>query len=75
MEVRATCQSTLPDYDLIRVEDPPAPQVDQIFAAIRAYNEPLVGAWHPLRIAFFARDATICFLAVSMALLREAGFS
>ncbi len=60
--MEATCQRNCPAHDLIRVEDPQAPEVDQIFAAIRAYNEPWVGEWNPLRIAFFARDAQDQFL-------------
>jgi GNAT superfamily N-acetyltransferase len=50
------------EHTIVLVENPPAPQVDQIFAAIRAYNHPWVGEWNPLRIAFFAHDPQGHFL-------------
>jgi hypothetical protein len=50
------------ESQLIRVDNPSAPEIDQIFAIIRAYNDAHIGVWSPKRFAFFVRDAHDNFL-------------
>ena len=47
---------------LVRVENPAAPEIDQIFAVIRALNDTQIGVWNPQRFGYFARGADGNFL-------------
>ena len=45
-----------PAQRLIRIDNPPAATVDEIFAVIRAYNDTRIGVWRPESFGFFAHD-------------------
>jgi GNAT superfamily N-acetyltransferase len=45
-----------PAQRLIRIDNPPAATVDEIFALIRAHNDAQIEVWQPERFGFFARD-------------------
>ena len=50
------------EYHIARVDNPPAADVDAIFALIRAYNDARIDVWKPERFAFFAHDTQGQFL-------------